>query len=90
MEQNDEITTKILNDAGFRKVVTRYLREKGNEQIWTERAGEAPVEGAVQESVPLARHRKCPFSQEKRTGAQDGRRLGQVGDHRLELWTSAL
>ncbi len=42
MEQNDEITTKFLNDGQFQQAVTSHLREKVYDQI----RGEAAEEGA--------------------------------------------
>jgi type I restriction enzyme, R subunit len=41
MEQNDEITTKFLNDESFSQAVTAKLREEVYEQIRAEAAGDS-------------------------------------------------
>ncbi len=39
MEQNDEITTRFLNDVNLQQAVTSHLRERVYEQIRTEAEG---------------------------------------------------
>jgi type I restriction enzyme R subunit len=43
MEQNEEITTKFLNDNSFQQAVTSHLRQKVYEQIRGEPGGATPA-----------------------------------------------
>ena len=79
MEQNDDITTKFLNDGHFQQAVTSHLREKVYEQI---RSGAGEDSAVCRESQRFGVRNRTPDSRSLGDGCSRpfGLRLAEKAD----------